>query len=153
GIEVARTSGLTLRFPVSLATLGKSRDGAGRPRNWTLKVSPHGGVGGAAQPIKKDDSDGGDTGPPPGGGGVTPRLEATVIGTARKKDDPDGGDTGPPPGGGGVTPRVTATVVGAAQINVAVLKARIDSMIGTRGGFIKLFGENKDGEVLARLMI
>ena len=82
GIEVARTSGQTLRFPVSLATLGKSRDGAGRPRNWTLEVSPQGGVRGAARRIKKDDPDGGDTVPTPGGGGVTPRVTATVIGAA-----------------------------------------------------------------------
>ena len=36
---------------------------------------------------------------------------------------------------------------------MAVLKARIERMIGPRGKFIKLSGENKDGEALARLMI
>ena len=98
GAVVARTSARTLRFPVSLATLGKSRDSAGKVRKWKLEVSPQVGFG-------------------------------------------DGSF------------RISATVIGSARLNTALLKGRIDRMIGPRGRFIKLFGENTGGEALARLII
>ena len=98
GQVVARTSARTLRFSVSLATLGKSRDSAGKVRKWKLDVLPQAGVG----------------------------------------------DRGF---------RISATVIGSARLKTALLKSRIDGLIGPRGRFIKLFGENKDGQALARLII
>ena len=55
----------------------------------------------------------------------------------------------------GVGSQLSATVIGSARINTAVLKSRIDKMIGTMppGNFINLYGENKNGEALARLEI
>lgn len=43
GQRVAGTNGRTLRCPIRLSMLGKSRDGDGNPRPWTLEVSPAGG--------------------------------------------------------------------------------------------------------------
>ncbi len=98
GVEVARTTGRRLRFEVSLPTLNKSRDAAGRVRKWTLIVVPQGGV---------------------------------FTGEAR----------------------ISATVIGSVRINTEVLKSRIDSIIGKRGSFLEVFGENKNDEALVRLKI
>ena len=51
------------------------------------------------------------------------------------------------------SPRVSATVIGSGRITIAALRSRIDALLGPRGGFIKIFGENKGGDALARLMI
>jgi phospholipase C len=46
GAEFARTSGKQLRVPIPLSVLGRSRDAAGKPRPWTLEVTP--AIGGGA---------------------------------------------------------------------------------------------------------
>ena len=51
------------------------------------------------------------------------------------------------------TPRVFATVFDRGRITVAALKSRIDALLGPRGSFIKIFGENKNGQALARLKV
>jgi phospholipase C len=51
------------------------------------------------------------------------------------------------------SPRVSATVIGSGRITVAALTSRIDALLGPHGQFIKIFGENKGGEALARLII
>jgi phospholipase C len=48
---------------------------------------------------------------------------------------------------------ISATVVAAARVRVSALQKRIDRMIGPRGSKLEVFGENKDGHVLARLRI
>ena len=48
---------------------------------------------------------------------------------------------------------VSATVFGRGQITIATLKTRIDSLLGPRGAFVQLFGENKDGNAMARLKV
>ncbi|MEO6596422.1 MAG: alkaline phosphatase family protein [Planctomycetota bacterium] len=50
-------------------------------------------------------------------------------------------------------PRVTATVIGPGRIRIAALRDRIDTLLGPRGQFIKIFGENKGGVALGRLVI
>ena len=97
GVVVAQTTTQTLRFTVGLATLNKSRDSAGKVRNWRLEVSPQ--------------------------RGATGNLS------------------------------VNATVIGKGRITTTVLKKRIDAMLGPRGAFIQLFGENRGDVVLARLII
>lgn len=49
--------------------------------------------------------------------------------------------------------RVNATVIGSARIRIPALKERIDKLLGPRGEFIKIFGENKGGKALGRLKI
>ena len=98
GVEVADTRDKKLTFSVSLRTLNKSRDTEGKVRQWSLEVSPQGGV---------------------------------VAGS----------------------PHLSATVIGKGRIRIATLQSRIDALLGQHGEFIKIFGENKDGEILARLMI
>lgn len=44
GTQVAATASKTLRHDIDLRSLGTSRDRNGRPREWTLQVSPQGGV-------------------------------------------------------------------------------------------------------------
>jgi phospholipase C len=44
GGVVARTANRQLRCEIGLASLRKSRDAEGRPREWTLEISPQGGV-------------------------------------------------------------------------------------------------------------
>lgn len=44
GVQVAGTSAKTLEYQVDLVAIGKSRDRDGRPREWSLQVSPQGGV-------------------------------------------------------------------------------------------------------------
>lgn len=51
------------------------------------------------------------------------------------------------------SPRVSATVIGSGRITIAALKLRIDAVLGPSGKFIKIFGENKDGEALGRLIV
>ena len=51
------------------------------------------------------------------------------------------------------SPHVSATVIGSGRINIAALMKRINALLGPSGRFIKIFGENKNGEVLARLKI
>ena len=48
---------------------------------------------------------------------------------------------------------VSATVIGRAQITIPTLTQRIDALMGPRGAFVKIFGENKDGLAMARLMV
>lgn len=50
-------------------------------------------------------------------------------------------------------PRVTATVIGSGRIRVAALRERIDRLLGPRGRFLEIFGENKGGEAIGRLVI
>lgn len=99
GVVVAQTTKQTLRFTVGLATLNKSRDSAGKVRNWRLEVSPEIGI-------------------------------FTFSNSS-----------------------VNATVIGKGRITIAVLKKRIDAMLGPRGTFIQLFGENRGDKILARLII
>jgi phospholipase C len=48
---------------------------------------------------------------------------------------------------------INATVVAAARVHASALQKRIERMIGPRGSKLAVFGENKDGDVLARLRI
>lgn len=50
-------------------------------------------------------------------------------------------------------PRVSATVFGSGRIGTAALLDRVNRLIGPNGSFIKLVGENKDGEARARMTI
>jgi phospholipase C len=50
-------------------------------------------------------------------------------------------------------PRIHATVIGSGRIGTRVIKDRIDKMIGPGGSFIKLVGENSEGNARARLTI
>jgi phospholipase C len=98
GGVVGRSTSRQLRCPIPLSALGKSRDGAGNPRLWTLEVSPQGGV---------------------------------VVGEQF----------------------VSATVLGDGRIGTAALQERIQKLIGPGGSFIKLVGENRDGEARAVMRI
>lgn len=51
------------------------------------------------------------------------------------------------------SPRISATVLGAGRIRTDVLHDRILKLIGPNGSFLKLYGENKDGDAIARLEI
>lgn len=51
------------------------------------------------------------------------------------------------------SPHLSATVIGRGRLKIATLSSRIDALLGPNGDFIKIFGENKDGEMLARLKI
>lgn len=51
------------------------------------------------------------------------------------------------------SPRLSATVIGSGRITSAALRSRIDALLGPRGRFLKIFGENKGGEALGRLII
>lgn len=55
--------------------------------------------------------------------------------------------------GSGSGPKLSATVVGSGRITTAALHSRIEFMLGPRGRFIKIYGENAGGEALARLVI
>ena len=59
------------------------------------------------------------------------------------------------PLGGIVTgaPRLNATVIADARTTTATVQARIDRLLGPHGAFLKIYGENKDGQVAARLVI
>ncbi len=59
------------------------------------------------------------------------------------------------PKGGAVlgNPRISATVIGSGRIRIPTLKERIDKLLGPRGTFIRLFGQNAGGEALGRLEI
>lgn len=48
---------------------------------------------------------------------------------------------------------VSATVVATTRVRTSALQKRIDRMIGPRGCKLVLFGDNKEGDVLARLRI
>jgi hypothetical protein len=95
--QVAATGSKQLRYQVDLAALGKSRDGAGLPRYWTLEVAAQGGVVGS--------------------------------------------------------PQVSASVIGAGRISTGVILDRLARMLGPRGSFIRIYGENVGGEALCRLVI
>jgi len=98
GVAVASTTSRKLTFAVGLRTLDKSRDAAGKVRQWTLEVAPQGGV---------------------------------LVGS----------------------PHLSATVIGSGRITIEAVASRIDRLLGKRGEFINIFGENKDGEALGRLKI
>lgn len=51
------------------------------------------------------------------------------------------------------TPRITANVVASGRITIAALSSRIDALLGERGSFIELFGENSGGTAFGRLKI
>jgi phospholipase C len=97
GVVVAQTTAPPLRAAISLPMLNKSRDAAGRVRNWQLEVLPQRGAAGQLS--------------------------------------------------------VSATVVGRGQITIPTLMERVNALLGPRGSFIKLFGENKNGNALARLKV
>ena len=98
GVRVASSTSRQLRTPIALSALGKSRDADGKPRLWTLEISPQGGV------IQGNQS-------------------------------------------------VTATVVGEGRIGTAVLKDRIQNLIGPNGSFIELKGENRNGDARVVLTV
>ena len=50
-------------------------------------------------------------------------------------------------------PRLGATVMGAMRFEIAPLKERIDALLGKRGSFIKIFGEDTDTEARLQLKI
>jgi phospholipase C len=50
-------------------------------------------------------------------------------------------------------PRLSATVIGKGRVGLAALRARIDALLGKRGEFLEIFGENQGGEALIRLRI
>jgi phospholipase C len=55
--------------------------------------------------------------------------------------------------GSGTGPKLSATVIGTGRITTAALQSRIERLLGPRGSFIKIYGENVNGEALARLVI
>lgn len=86
-----------LRYDVKLASLNKSRDAAGRVRNWRLEASSQPGTEGF--------------------------------------------------------PHVSAKVISSSTIKTSVLQKRIEFLLGERGEFLEIFGENVGGEALLRLRI
>lgn len=50
-------------------------------------------------------------------------------------------------------PHISATVIGSGRVNLDPIRSRILALLGPHGNFIKIFGEDKNGEALARLMI
>lgn len=50
-------------------------------------------------------------------------------------------------------PRVSANVIAAGRIGIPAIQQRIDKLLGPRGSFIELFGENKGGTAFGRLKI
>jgi phospholipase C len=50
-------------------------------------------------------------------------------------------------------PRVSANVIAAGRIGIPAIQQRIDKLLGPRGSFIELFGENQGGKALGRLKI
>lgn len=59
-------------------------------------------------------------------------------------------DTSSPTGIGGV---IRATVIATTRIPVAILEDRINYLIGTGGKNLSIYGENKSGRVLCRIVI
>ncbi|MCA9686206.1 MAG: hypothetical protein KC457_28815, partial [Myxococcales bacterium] len=100
GVAVAQTTGTRLSFAVGLATLDRSRDAAGKVRQWTLEVVPQG---------------------------------AALVGLQAD--------------------HVEATVIGPGRITLAALRSRIDTILGPNGSFLKIYGEDKDGEARLRLEV
>jgi len=49
--------------------------------------------------------------------------------------------------------RLQATVIASGRITVAALQSRIDTLLGKRGEFLKIFGEDKNGQAMGRLQI
>ncbi|HEX3248346.1 MAG TPA: alkaline phosphatase family protein [Pyrinomonadaceae bacterium] len=49
------------------------------------------------------------------------------------------------------SPHLLATVIAKGRITIAALKSRINALLGPDGSFIEIFGQNKGGEILARL--
>lgn len=97
GVVIASSTSARLSCPIPLALLGRSRDAAGNPRQWTLEV------------VSRD---------------------GALLGAF-----------------------VTATVLGEGRIGTAVLQERIQKLIGPRGSFLRLEGENRDGQMRAMLTI
>jgi phospholipase C len=50
-------------------------------------------------------------------------------------------------------PRLSATVIGEGRVELAALRTRIDTLLGHRGEFFEIFGQNQGGEALIRLKI
>jgi len=55
--------------------------------------------------------------------------------------------------GTGTGPTVSATVIGSGRVTTGALQSRIDRILGPRGRFVRVYGENVGGEALARLVI
>ena len=55
--------------------------------------------------------------------------------------------------GTGDGPKLSATVIGTGRITTAVLQSRIEHLLGPRGRFIHIYGENAGGDALARISI
>jgi phospholipase C len=51
------------------------------------------------------------------------------------------------------SPRISANVIESGRITVASLKSRIEALLGKDQQFVHIFGENKNGQALARLKI
>jgi phospholipase C len=51
------------------------------------------------------------------------------------------------------SPHLSATVIGSGRITIEAINSRIEALLGKHGEFIKVFGDNKDGEALGRLKI
>lgn len=51
------------------------------------------------------------------------------------------------------SPRLSATVIGRGRITLDTIRKRIDALLGKRGKFINIFGENKGDDFLVRLKI
>ena len=59
------------------------------------------------------------------------------------------------PQNGSVThaPQLSATVIGSGRITIDAIESRVEALLGKRGEFINLFGENTNGDAVGRLMI
>ena len=53
----------------------------------------------------------------------------------------------------GTQARISATVIASMTIRTAAITDRVAKLIGPRGSFIKVFGENSEGQVIARVVI
>ncbi len=49
--------------------------------------------------------------------------------------------------------RISATVVASMVIRTAAITDRVGKLIGPRGSFVKVFGENREGQAIARFVI
>ncbi len=49
--------------------------------------------------------------------------------------------------------RISANCIAAGRIGIPAIKERIDKLLGTRGSFIEIFGENQGGDAFGRIRI